>query len=128
MATENKFEEKLEQILKADPEMQQVYTLVSSLLEDGESEETEFECIEIDGKEYIIIKEFVVKGTTYVHLINENDPLDMMYRKVVVEDGEEFLVGLDSDSEFDLVVAYEQKYIWKDIKRRQELNNLSDAE
>lgn len=128
MATENKFEEKLEQILKADPEMQQVYTLVSSLLEDGESEETEFECIEIDGKEYIIIKEFVVKGTTYVHLINENDPQDMMYRKVVVEDGEEFLVGLDSDSEFDLVVAYEQKYIWKDIKRRQELNNLSDAE
>ena len=126
MDTEDKFEEKLEQILKADPEIQQVYTLVSSLLEDGESEETEFECIEIDGKEYIIIKEFVVKGTTYVHLINENDPLDMMYRKVVVEDGEEFLVGLDSDSEFDLVVAYEQKYIWKDIKRRQDLKNNDD--
>lgn len=128
MATEDKFGEKLEQILKSNPEMQEVYKLVSSLLEDGETEETELECIEINGKEYIIIKEFVVKGTTYVHLINENDPLDMMYRKVIVENGEEFLVGLDSDSEFDLVVAYEQKYIWKDIKRRQELNNLSDAE
>lgn len=86
----------------------------------------EIESIEIDGTDYFIAKEFVVKGTTYVNLINENDPLHMMYRNVVVKDGEEFLVGLDSDTEFDLVVAYEQKYIWKDIKKRQKHKNNDD--
>ena len=128
MANDDKYMEKLEEFLQDNPEMQQIYNMVSSMLEGDGNDPAEIESIEIDGTDYFIAKEFVVKGTTYVHLINENDPLDMMYRKVVVEDGEEFLVGLDSDSEFDLVVAYEQKYIWKDIKRRQELNNLSDAE
>lgn len=128
MANDDKYMEKLEEFLQDNPEMQQIYNMVSSMLEGHGNDLAEIESIEIDGTDYFIAKEFVVKGTTYVHLINENDPLDMMYRKVVVGDGEEFLVGLDSDSEFDLVVAYEQKYIWKDIKRRQELNNLSDAE
>lgn len=128
MTNDDKYMEKLEEFLKGNPEMQQVYDMVTSMLEGDGNELAEIESMEIDGTDYFIAREFVVKGTTYVHLINENDPLDMMYRKVIVENGEEFLVGLDSDSEFDLVVAYEQKYIWKDIMRRQELNNLSDAE
>ncbi len=123
MTNDDKYMEKLEEFLKGNPEMQQVYDMVTSMLEGDGNELAEIESIEIDGMDYFIAKEFVVKGTTYVHLINENDPLDMMYRKVIVENGEEFLVGLDSDSEFDLVVAYEQKYIWKDLKRRQELKN-----
>ena len=44
-----------------------------------------------------------------------------MYRKLLIEDGEEYLVGLDSDAEFDLVFAYEQKYIMRDIKRKQDM-------
>ena len=128
MTNDDKYMEKLEEFLKGNPEMQHVYDMVTSMLEGDGNELAEIESLEIDGTDYFIAKEFVVKGTTYVHLINENDLLDMMYRKVIVENGEEFLVGLDSDSEFDLVVAYEQKYIWKDIKRRQELKNLSDAE
>lgn len=84
-------------------------------------EDMVFEAIEIDGVDYIILREFNVKGSTYFHLINENNPMDFMYRKLLIEDGEEYLVGLDSDAEFDLVFAYEQKYIMRDIKRKQDM-------
>ena len=116
---------KLDELLEDNPEMKQVYDMVSSMLTENDNNEVEIESVEIDGTDYMIIKEFVIKGTTYVHLVNETDPLDSMYRKIIIEDGEEYLVGLDSQQEFDLVVAYEQKYIWREIKRKQDMT--SDA-
>lgn len=64
------------------------------------SGEIEMETIEIEGTNYIIIKEHIVRGSTYYHLINEDDPLDSMYRKLSSEDDdEEYLVSLGSERE-----------------------------
>lgn len=117
MEKEDKY---LQQLIEDNPELKQVYDLVYETMGDND-EDMKFEAIEIDGVDYIILREFNVKGSTYFHLINENDPMDFMYRKLLVEDGEEYLVGLDSDAEFDLVFAYEQKYIMRDIKRKQDM-------
>ena len=35
--------------------------------------------------------------------------MDYVIQKVVIEDGEEYVTGLDSDREFDLVQAYIQR-------------------
>lgn len=120
MEKEDKYLQQLNQLIEDNPELKQVYDLVYETMSDND-EDMEFEAIEIDGVDYIILREFNVKGSTYFHLINENDPMDFMYRKLLVEDGEEYLVGLDSDAEFDLVFAYEQKYIMRDIKRKQDM-------
>lgn len=120
MEKEDKYLQQLNQLIEENPELKQVYDLVYETMSDTD-EDMEFEAIEIDGVDYIILREFNVKGSTYFHLINENDPMDFMYRKLLVEDGEEYLVGLDSDAEFDLVFAYEQKYIMRDIKRKQDM-------
>lgn len=128
MANEDQYIEKLDKLLEDSPEMKQVYDMISSVLTENDNDEVEIESVEIDGTDYMIIKEFVIKGTTYVHLVNETDPLDMMYRKIIIEDGEEYLVGLDSEQEFDLVVAYEQKYIWRDIKRKQDMTSDNNEE
>ncbi|WP_434309863.1 hypothetical protein [Hominifimenecus sp. rT4P-3] len=117
----SKFEEGMEKILQDNPEAREVFDFVSSVMED--EGDMEVGVIEIDGKNYLAVKEFQVGENTYVHLMNEEKPADMMYQKVIVEDGEEYLVGLDSDREFDLVVAYEQKYIWQDIKKKMDASS-----
>lgn len=120
MEKEDKCLQQLNQLIEDNPELKQVYDLVFETM-GGDDEDTEVEAIEIDGVDYIILREFNVKGSTYFHLMNENDPMDFMYRKLLIEDGEEYIVGLDSDAEFDLVFAYEQKYIMRDIKRKQDM-------
>ena len=66
-------------------------------------------CVEIDGDNYFAAKRIEIAGTTYLCLVNENDVMDYVIQKVVIEDGEEYVTGLDSDREFDLVQAYIQR-------------------
>lgn len=40
-----------------------------------------------------------------------------MFRKTVIEDGEEYYIGLDSDKEFDLVSAHFTKSLLKEIDK-----------
>ena len=126
MKNEDNFIEKLNEYLEENKEVKQMVDTFTSAFDSNSDEFMDIECIEIDGEEYLILKEFNVKGTTYVHLVNANDPEDFMYRKIVVEDGEEYLYGLDSDAEFDMVIAYEQKYLFKELKRKQQM--MSDNE
>ena len=126
MKNEDNFIEKLNEYLEENKEIKQMVDAFTSAFDSNSDEFMDIECIEIDGEEYLILKEFNVKGTTYVHLVNANDPEDFMYRKIVVEDGEEYLYGLDSDAEFDMVIAYEQKYLFKELKRKQQM--MSDNE
>lgn len=123
MENDDKYMQEINELLKHNPEMKQVFDLVYNTIMDTDEEVIEVETIEIDGKEYILAREITIKGTTYVHLINESNPLDMLYRKIVIEDGKEYLSKLDSEQEYDLVVAYEQKYLWRDIKRKQEMKS-----
>lgn len=57
-----------------------------------------------DNIRYAILKEIEKDGNTYVYLVNVEDAEDFCIRKVVIENGNKFLVGLDSDEEFELVL------------------------
>ena len=59
-----------------------------------------------DGIEYAIVREDVINGTEYTLFTNVNDNSKICFRKTVIEDGEEYYIGLDSDKEFDLVSAH----------------------
>lgn len=57
-----------------------------------------------DGIVYAVIEEIESKDTRYVFLSNIDDNEDFCIRKVIKEDNEEILVGLDNDEEFDLAL------------------------
>ena len=126
MENQDQYLQKLDALLSDNPEAKHLYDMLVGAMVGDDDDEMEVSVIEIDGKDYFIAKEFVIKGTTYVHLVNEADPLDFMYRKITVEDGEEYIERLDSEQEYDLVVAYEQKYILRDIKRKQDMMSSTD--
>lgn len=128
MANEDQFTERLNQLFSTHPEMKKTYDLISSLIDSKDFEETEMNIVEYDGITYAIIKEFLVRGDTYCHLVNIDDPLDFMYQKLKNEDGEEHLVELGSERELEIVMAYEQKYIWRDLKRRKEIQKMVDGD
>ena len=56
-----------------------------------------------DGIEYAIIKELKINDILYTLFANVNDSKDICYRKTIIQDGEEYYVGLDDETEFDLV-------------------------
>ena len=58
-----------------------------------------------DGIEYAVIAEITYNEQKYVYLTNINDYTDFCIRKVISENEQEFLVGLDDDKEFDLAVT-----------------------
>lgn len=53
------------------------------------------------GVEYIIVDEIEIENKKYVYLANENDEKDFCIRKSIIENNEEFFVGLDSKEEFE---------------------------
>ena len=126
MENQDQYLQKLDALLSDNPEAKHLYDMLVGAMVGDDDDEMEVSVIEIDGKDYFVAKEFVIKGTTYVHLVSETDPLDFMYRKITIEDGEEYLERLDSEQEYDLVVAYEQKYILRDIKRKQDMMSSTD--
>lgn len=54
-----------------------------------------------NGKEYIIVKAIEYNGNKYVYLVNELDELDVCIRKVITENGKQYLVKLDSETELN---------------------------
>ncbi len=70
-----------------------------------------------DGIEYAIVREDVINGTEYTLFANVNDNSKICFRKTVIEDGEEYYIGLDSDKEFDLVSAHFTKSLLKEIDK-----------
>lgn len=64
-----------------------------------------------NGKDYLIIDALEIESDRYLLLANEKDDRDLCVRKVVVEDGKEFLDVLDSEDEFDKVMTvFEEKH------------------
>lgn len=57
-----------------------------------------------DGIKYNVIDEITSKENKYAFLSNEMDPDDFCIRKVIMQDNEEVLIGLDDDAEFDLAL------------------------
>ena len=65
-----------------------------------------------DGNEYIEIDKINDNGYTYLVLSNSNNPNDFCIRKLVVEEGKEYIIGLNGDEEFDRIYEiFSKKYI-----------------
>ena len=63
------------------------------------------ECIILeDNIEYEIVEKIKYQEKEYIFLSNTEDPKDFCIRKVIVENEQKFLVGLDDDKEFDLAL------------------------
>lgn len=76
----------------------------------------EVDTIELEGKEYIIVEEITINGVVYMHLANSSDPEDFCIRKVIVEDNEEIITGLDNREEFDKVLSIFAEKHHKDLE------------
>ena len=67
------------------------------------------ETVELDNKDYYVVEKVNNNNNLYYILINTVDNKDMLVRKVIEENGEKYLVGLDSELEFDEVMLLYQK-------------------
>ena len=66
--------------------------------------------INIDGDNCIVLDEIKINDVTYVYLVNEKDDKDFFVNKVITENGEEYLTGLDSEEEVKKAMqAYVEK-------------------
>lgn len=119
----------LNKMLDENPEFKSIYESVMSILgDDPTSEErTEVECVEIDGYDYIIARKFESSEITYLYLVNEDDVLDFIIQNVIVEDGEEYATGLDSEKEFDLVLTCIQRDFLMQLKGKAQKRQRGQA-
>lgn len=110
----------LNKILEENSEFRSTYESLMNLLEPDSTctseEEVEVEYVEIDGHDYIVTKRFEISSNTYLYLVNEDNVLDYVIQKIIIEDGEEYVTGLDSEKEFDLVQAYIQRDFLMQLK------------
>lgn len=58
----------------------------------------EFEALDIDGEEYLILDRSFIDGEEYLYLSNLEDETDVMFRKVDKTD-RDFIIPLDSEEE-----------------------------
>lgn len=70
-----------------------------------------------DGIEYIIVDEINSDSVKYVFLSNIDDSDDFCIRKVVLENNEEILTGLNDDAEFDLALMLYAKNHQEELEK-----------
>ena len=68
---------------------------------EGADEEVGISMVEFDGVEYMELMKLPLNGNTYVFLSNPEDASDFFVKKLIVEDGEQYLIGIDNREEFD---------------------------
>ena len=57
----------------------------------------------LEGKEYYIVKKIVLNNCEYLYLSSVEDSNNFCIRKLINENGETILSGLDSETEFNEV-------------------------
>ena len=62
----------------------------------------EFEALDIDGVEYLILDRSFIDGEEYLYLSNSEDENDVMFRKVDKADNN-FIIPLDNEEEVTTV-------------------------
>lgn len=65
----------------------------------------------IENKEYYIVQKFIIQNNTYYMLISTINEKDMIIRRLTIENGKEYLVGLVDEEEFNLVINEYYKLI-----------------
>lgn len=71
----------------------------------------EMKVVELDDKEYYVVKEIKYNNKLYYFLINTEDKDDFQIRRVTEENNELFLLGLDDEEEFYNVMEEYNKNI-----------------
>lgn len=79
----------------------------------------EVKIIDLEDGNYIISDEIILNNTKYIYLTKENDMMDFCIRKIVMENGEEFIDALDTEEEFDRAM---QVFLQK---HKQDLENFN---
>ena len=79
----------------------------------------EVKIIDLEDGSYIISDEIILNNTKYIYLTKENDMMDFCIRKIVMENGEEFIDALDTEEEFDWAM---QVFLQK---HKQDLENFN---
>lgn len=59
-----------------------------------------------DDKEFVVVDTATIDGTSYVCFANCEDEKDIIFKKVIIKDNEEYLTGLENKNEFDKVLLY----------------------
>ncbi len=63
--------------------------------------------IEFEGKSFFLVTTI----DKYMFFSNENEPSDFLVLKEIIDEGEEFIVSLDDDREYDKALSlYYEKY------------------
>lgn len=71
----------------------------------------ELNTIKINNIEYIELEKINHNNNTYVLLSNPNNPSDYMIKKLVIENSEEYLYGLQDEKEFnEILKLFTKKY------------------
>ena len=60
--------------------------------------------IEMNGSFYYIANKLFFNNYEYLFLINEQDKNDIIVRKKYIENSEEYIVGLDNEIEFEMIM------------------------
>lgn len=71
------------------------------------------ETVILNEKEYYVIEKIIIEEKEYYILINTTDNEDICIRKKIIEKEEEYLVGLESEKEFNLVMEEYKKKVDK---------------
>ncbi len=64
----------------------------------------EYNAINLDGKEYIIIKEIPYNNVIYTYLVEDVNNQEFCIRKVIKENDKDVLVRLDNENEFNMAL------------------------
>ena len=118
--TENKFMDKLNEMLNDSAVGKSIFQLVLDYTMEGKDPEEEeyVDALEIDGKTYFATYEFEARGVSYSQFVNEEDPADNFFMKRVWEGEEEYFQELDSEYEKNLVLGFQQKHIFERIRKK----------
>lgn len=118
----------LNELLAQDSELKAAYDNVVACLDDGTTDYNEAEFVEIDGRDYLVCGELSLAGSRYVYLVNTADVMDSMIQKIVTENGEEYLIGLESKKEFDFIFAHFQRDVLLRLKEKLERESDTPAQ
>lgn len=67
--------------------------------------------VNINGNDYLVLDEIIINNIKYIYLSKENSPLNIMVNKIIIENGKEYLRGLDNDEEvINVLDIYYQKH------------------
>ncbi len=64
---------------------------------------------DIDNKEYLLTDNLTKNDNNYLYLTNINNPRDIILRKIVKHKNDEFIIKLENDEFYDVMLSFYEK-------------------